>query len=627
MKPKLLLIVVLSISLGISQCFRAEEVSAFYTLPVGAFVGEVTNEGIVSHPYNAVYLPYSSVGHTWTSIDPNPENNSKWTVDNKTTTIGNTYTKADIVMNKWYHTPLLKESPKVSYQFGGWNKNEFNPYALTYVGDSVSHFMTPAKLVCDLVQAGGSNPTLLIISTSYYSRTHDTIGLYFNNTDVMYIDSIRIPITSNAKEKTVNDMFPEDNSHVKVTIYPAITIGGKDGNTADRTKVLAELTLGKDNFTAHNETPKTGTIQAALSSPISITGPFVVELTEIKKSGCDFYVYVAKEREGCNYWGYYVEGDGSEIYHDRCTPAICLKAMFPALYGEQDENVNIVFPAESPEEAERLKGGEATADFQRTIYANKRYQTETNDFSDNANAIDWCSIKAIKTTKTSVTFAFSAEANRTGDVREADWTLSYRGKTITYHLSQPSSTSWTEVRNGLQSGNFGTLCLPQNVSTFTGATLWEIAYRTNSDIILEESQTLTAGTPYIYQATSDKIEVIYGEGTVTHAGSKNGLHGTFTTIDIPEGDYIVYNNEFVQCGTGCSIDGNRAYLVLDEVPTTPTPAPAGIRRIAMGYPSSATALDNISEGGQDKTMKFIHNGRMYIQVNQQLFQFDGQKIQ
>lgn len=437
----------------------------------------------------------------------------------------------------------------------------------------------------------------------------------------MYIDSIRIPITSNVKEKTVNNMFPNGNSHVKVTIYPAMTIGGKDKNTADHTIVLAELILKKENFTVNTGEPMRGTIQAPFSSPISIQGPFVVELTEMKSSGCDFYVYVTKEREGFQDWGYYVVGDGSEIYHNLCTPAICVKAMFPALYGEQGENVNIVLPAEGTENTK-----EATEDFQRTIYANKHYSTTTNDFSDNANDIDWCSIKAIKTTTNSVTFAFSAEANTTGVLREADWTLSYRGKTITYHLSQPSSTSWAEVRSGLESGNFGTLCLPQNVSTFTGATLWEIAYRTNTDIILEESQTLTAGTPYIYQATSDKIEVIYGEGTVTHAGNKNGLHGTFETIDIPEGDYIVYNNEFVQCGTGCSIDGNRAYLVLDEVPTTPTPATAGIRRIAMGYPSGATALDNIREGGYGKPTKFIHNGRMYIQVNEQLFQFDGQKI-
>lgn len=620
MKPKLLLIVVLSISLSISQCFGAEEVSAFYTLPVGAFVGTVSNQGIVHLDSSAVYLPYSSVGHTWTSIDAQEEY-SKWTIDNQNFTFGNSYTRTNDGMNSGYCTPLLQESSKVSYQFGGRKKNEFNPYALTYVGDSVSHFMTPAKLVCDLVQTEkDQQPSRLIISTSYYSQTHDTIGLYFNNTDVMYIDSIRIPIYAGTNGTGVGSMFPNDNAHVKVTIYPAITIGGKNGNTADRTKVLAELTLGKDNFTAHNETPKTGTIQAPLSSPISITGPFVVELTEIKKSGCDFYVYVANERDGCNYWGYYVEGDGSEIYHNFCTPAICVKAMFPALYGKEGESTSIVFPAEGQ------RGGEAEENFQRTIYANKHYQTKTYDFRDNAENIDWCQIEVISTIDTSVTFAFSAEANTTGVLREADWTLSYRGKTITYHLFQPSSTSWTEVRSNLKGGNFGTLCLPQNISTFTGATLWEIAYRTNTDIILEESQTLTAGTPYIYQATSDKIEVIYGEGIVTDAGSKNGLHGTFAPINISTGDYIVYNNEFVQCGTGCSIDENRAYLVLDEVPTTPTSATAGIRRIAMGYPSSATALDNIHEGGQDTTTKFIHNGRMYIQVNQQLFQVDGQKI-
>lgn len=623
MKPKLLIIVVLSISLGIGQCFGDEEVSAFYTLPVGAFVGTVSNQGIVHLDSSAVYLPYSSVGHTWTSIDAHAMSSS-WTIDNKILTPGNSYTKTSD-MNSKYSTPLLQESPKVSYQFGGRTKNEFNPDAQTHVGDSVSHFMTPAKLVCDIVQAGESSPTLLIISTSYRSQTHDTIGLYFNNIDVMYIDSIRIPITSNKTEKTVNEMFPNANSHVKVTIYPAKTIGGKDKNTADHSKKLAELTLGKSNFTANNLSSNTGTIQAALSSPISITGPFVVELTEMKSSGCDFYVYVTKEREGFQDWGYYVEGDGREIYHNLCTPAICVNAMFPALYAKTVEGTDIVFPAEGTGEAERLRGGEATADFQRTIYANKRYRTTTGDFSDNANTIDWCHIEAISTTKNSVTFAFSADANTTGVLREADWTLSYRGKTITYHLFQPS-IGQTEVRSGLQSGNFGTLCLPQNASTFTGATLWEIAYRTNTDIILEESQTLTAGTPYIYQATSDKIEVIFGEGTVIEAGSKNGLHGTLTPISISTGDYILYNNELVKCGTGCSIDANRAYLVLDEVPTTPTPAPAGIRRIAMGYPPGSTALDNISEGGYGKTTKFIHNGRMYIQVNQQLFQVDGQKI-
>ncbi len=612
---------VLSISLGISQCFRAEEVSAFYTLPVGAFVGEVTNQGSVSFPNSAVYLPYSSVGHTWTSIDPQAKY-PQWTIDNNGTKLyDNSYTKTNNVMNSWYYTPLLKETSKISYQFGGWQEDVFSTTSHTYVGDSVSHFMTSAKLVCDLVQAGGSSPAILLISGSYRSQTHDTIGLYFNNIDVMYIDSIRIPIYAGSGGTGKESMFPNGNSHVKVTIYPAITIGGKNKNTADHTIVLAELILKKENFTVNTGEPMRGTIQAPLPSPISIQGPFVVELTEMKSSGCDFYVYVTKEREGFQDWGYYVVGDGSEIYHNLCTPAICVKAMFPALYGEQGENVNIVFPAEGVEYSQETKD----KSFQRTIYANKHYSTTTNDFSDNADDIDWCSIKAIKTTTNSVTFAFSAEANRTGDVREADWTLSYRGKTITYHLSQPSEGQ-TEIRSGLQSGNFGTLCLPQNASTFTGATLWEIAYRTSTDIILEESQTLTAGTPYIYQATSDKIEVIYGEGTVTHAGSRNGLHGTLTPINISTGDYILYNNEFVQCGTGCSIDGNRAYLVLDEVPTTPTPAKAGIRRIAMGYPSSATALDNIHEGRQGKPTKFIHNGRMYIQVNQQLFQFDGQKI-
>lgn len=625
------IISLLALVMSMRLCY-AQEVSAFYTLPQGAFVGTITEQGIVSGA-SSIYIPYSPEGHTWISVDSQAD--SWWYIGSTNVKAGTSYTRID-PMNFSYIVPQLKETHKISYQYGTYNKGEINPNNKIYVGDSVSQYMTPARLVCDHTQELPKDGLVhdLVRTPSYFTKQFDTVGVYFNNIDVMYIEGIRIPIASDKKEDTKENLFPQQGSQINVTIYPAEGISGKTANKADKSEPLAKVTLKITDCITRSDFPNWGIVQADLSTPIAINGPFVVELTDMKNSGCNFYVLAARERKEENYWGYHIEND-KETYHSKFTPAISVKAMFPALYPKEGEEKEILIPAEG------ITYNDTECPI-RTIFANMRYKKDVNGFSHNSSEIRWCKIYNMGTTNDHVTFAFTAEANTDNNPHEADFVFSFRGKSLNYHLYQPPQGR-TVVRNGLSKGNLGTICLPYEVKEVTGASLWEIAYLTNNTLVLEESKTIEAGLPYIFQAEQERIEgIIMTNLTVTTsptnaneglAGAKNGLHGTLETIrdKALEGKYVMANNEFVRCGSGCELGANRAYMVLEEVPTTATPAKEGVRRIVMkmgettGLEFRAETIDRSKK--QVPRKLYGADGRLYISVNGQLIGMDGQVIE
>lgn len=617
MKNIYTIILFIALTIPIRLCFAQEE-SAFYTLPEGAFIGTVTEDGVVAYE-SSVYIPYSAKGHTWTSIDP--QETGQWKILNRVDVMGGCYTSIDS-MNSIYHIPQLVETGKKPYQYGALIENQIKFESYVHIGDSVSYYMTPARLICDHTQTLPQNAQVsdLVKTPSYFTDRFDTIGIYFNNIDVMYIEGIRIPIALEDIDKTA--FFPNSDAHIKVTIYPAKSIGGKIANIADQSKRLAEMTLTKDSLSVHPSLSYMGSVQGRLPSPIAINGPFVVELTEMKKSGCHFYVTASRERENENYWGYHIEGN-KETYHSKFTPAILVKAMFPALYPETVEK-EVLLPAEG-----------ATIDNapQRTIYANKRYSKD--DFRDNTSEIGWCSIEAIETHTNHVKLAFCAEANRNDKPREAEFVFSYRGKKLTYHLYQPAQGKMV-VRDGLTKSNLGTICLPFGAREVTGASLWEIAYKTEGKLVLEESKTMEAGMPYVFEAEGEKIECTpvgllesvedWGESL-----AKNGLHGTLEVMrdEALEGKYVIANNEFVKCGSGCELGANRAYMVFDEVPTAEPPSREGVRRMAMKM-GEVTELKLRVESVEFRDncvprKLYGADGRMYINVNGQVIGMDGSR--
>ena len=175
---------------------------------------------------------------------------------------------------------------------------------------------------------------------------------------------------------------------------------------------------------------------------------------------------------------------------------------------------------------------------------------------------------------------------------------------------------WLEHRytRTVTNGNFGTICLPYGSSSYSGAEFYEIAYlelqadgETPKGIWLDEvPDVLEAGKPYIFKATSNLLTVNYkGDAELNPVDGKAGLTGTF--IDIPptntvlEGNYMINENKFWLCGTGCWLNANRAYINKNTLHnnTTPVAAIPGRRRVSMSAAgeNTTTGIDNLTEGG------------------------------
>ena len=167
---------------------------------------------------------------------------------------------------------------------------------------------------------------------------------------------------------------------------------------------------------------------------------------------------------------------------------------------------------------------------------------------------------------------------------------------------QSVSITWNHgsySRDGLTADKFGTICLPKGGVVKSGATFFEIAYKDNNGVYMDEVTELEAGVPYVFQATDTKL-VIAHDGTIaTEPISYNGLYGTFTEIpDVAatsdKTEYILANNQICECGSNCKVPANRAYIVLDEVPTTETPVQQGRRRVGMSMQgdNQTTGVEN-----------------------------------
>ena len=175
---------------------------------------------------------------------------------------------------------------------------------------------------------------------------------------------------------------------------------------------------------------------------------------------------------------------------------------------------------------------------------------------------------------------------------------------------------WLEHRytRTVTNGNYGTICLPYGSSSYNGAEFYEIAYLelqadgvTPKVIWLDEViGALEAGKPYIFKATSTLLIVNYeGDAELNPVAGKAGLTGIFeaipTTNDILEGNYMIAQNMFWLCGTGCWLDANRAYIEHDALHanTTPVSPLPGRRRVMMGAAGTnqATGIDHLTENG------------------------------
>lgn len=192
-------------------------------------------------------------------------------------------------------------------------------------------------------------------------------------------------------------------------------------------------------------------------------------------------------------------------------------------------------------------------------------------------------------------------------------------------------------RTGLEVGRYYTICLPKKVVAATGATFWSMSER-NTDTenplayIVEENLPLTAGQPFLFQATATTLEVTY-EGEATTAGSHGALHGTLDAMDQAALDaaagantlYILKNNELRLASgrTGNSLAANRAYIIYEELDPVSTPSHAPGRQVRSMplHKDVATGLDDLNADNQ--AQKVLLNGQLFIIRGEKMYDATG----
>ncbi len=148
-----------------------------------------------------------------------------------------------------------------------------------YVGDGAYHYITNAKHYVV------KQSTLVTKMSSYLKfRTY-----FFNRPDqVMLVSKILIPITTNKNGETVADLFPAEDSHMKVAVYQATcsrTSLDKYSRAIDYSKRLVDtLTLTVKNY-MQSSNAYAGILIAELPEPVSIKGAFCVEITDYQTMG------------------------------------------------------------------------------------------------------------------------------------------------------------------------------------------------------------------------------------------------------------------------------------------------------------------------------------------------------
>lgn len=217
-----------------------------------------------------------------------------------------------------------------------------------------------------------------------------------------------------------------------------------------------------------------------------------------------------------------------------------------------------------------------------------------------------------------------------GSIDGGEMNFSISGKTITLTgkldnaYNWPAPIYWDLTITGtilpnytrdVTAGDFGTLCLPFG-GKVKGCVAYEIVGSNAGGVILSSVDALEAGVPYIFKATADQIAAYCDATVADEAGNHNGLYGTFddNTV-VADGNYIIHENALCEVTATSWVNANRAWVVMDEVPSgEPTPMP-GRKYITVEVTgeNEATGVDNITTS--ENAVKTIVNGQLVITID------------
>ena len=219
---------------------------------------------------------------------------------------------------------------------------------------------------------------------------------------------------------------------------------------------------------------------------------------------------------------------------------------------------------------------------------------------------------------------------KTGTSGAGDYVFVYKswsGTTVTLDVYYPGGTY---TRTGMDVDKWGTICVPYAV-TFanrSGAEFYTIAGKNQAEnptilyLAPVGDADLVAGQPYFFKATGDDdLELTYST-IAAQPGSHNGLIGSYKGCDVAAGLYLLSNNVIVKAGTGCSINENKAYIDMSKVTVGGAGAP-GVREIPLA-PQGPTDIKSV--GANETVVKFIQDGKLFIQKNGIVYDMTGRVV-
>lgn len=197
--------------------------------------------------------------------------------------------------------------------------------------------------------------------------------------------------------------------------------------------------------------------------------------------------------------------------------------------------------------------------------------------------------------------------------------------------------AYTTVRSGLDCGRHYTVCLEKNVTAVKGATFWSLTYKNaaGTEAYLVQETVIEAGKPYIYQATADKLEVIYGTETEDEAGTNGALVGTFEGLSAsqlnainvePNVVYMLFENQLRPIGANNHLDAHRAYVLynlLQPVNAAPQIPGKKVKRMPMqGQTTTDCELTNAAEA----PAKMLIDGQLFILRGEKMYDTTGRLV-
>ena len=253
-----------------------------------------------------------------------------------------------------------------------------------------------------------------------------------------------------------------------------------------------------------------------------------------------------------------------------------------------------------------LQGDQTVQDEAKRVYAAKLYNGSADDVTDlYANTPNFSSPEKPNALLV-IEDAVSASAGTNIVVKSGDaYTCANLVLTDGADFYTPvafTAAQATYSRPLAEGTQWGTVALPFDAATVTGAELFRVASQEGDALYVDETNGMAGGEPLVFRANAEVAKVDFTGANVTVRATTDAatgstvLKGTSQTVSpLAEGAYFIYGDKFYQVASGSQVGMKpfRAYI----------PATAGASTRSAGAASQLRIVFNASE-----TTRTAHEG-------------------